>query len=127
MKNPKDTSKYQTYKKPSWWKRNIIEILTIFGGLIAINLIFFADAYTETNTVNPDTAGQLGDFVGGYIGTIFALVGVVLLYSTLKNQRVTTSVEKFETKYFELIKMHRDNVAEIGIGKDFGKNICNND
>src|SRR5690606_36324271 len=56
-------------------------------------------------------------------GTIFALVSVVFLYSTLKNQREASTIEKFETKFFELIKMHRENVAEIGIGKDFGKKI----
>lgn len=121
MKRPKQT--YITYKKPNWLKRNLTEILTIIGGLITINLIFFAKAYTETSIVDPSTAGQLGDFVGGYIGTIFALVSVVFLYSTLKNQREASTAEKFETKYFELIKMHRDNVAEIGIGDDFGKKI----
>lgn len=114
---------YIIYKKPNWLTRNLTEILTIIGGLISINLIFFAKAYTETNTVDPATAGQLGDFVGGYIGTIFALVSVVFLYSTLKNQREASTAEKFETKYFELIKMHRDNVAEIEIGDDFGKKI----
>jgi len=114
---------YISYIKPNWWTRNLTEILTIIGGLITINLIFFASAYTETNTIDPATAGQLGDFVGGYIGTIFALVSVVFLYSTLKNQREVSTTEKFETKYFELIKMHRDNVAEIGIGDDFGKKI----
>jgi Putative phage abortive infection protein len=114
---------YETYIKPNRWTRNLIEILTIAGGLITINLIFFANAYRETNTVDPATAGQLGDFVGGYIGTIFALVSVVFLYSTLKNQRESSTIEKFETKYFELIKMHRDNVAEISIGDDFGKKI----
>ncbi|SFW74226.1 Putative phage abortive infection protein [Sinomicrobium oceani] len=114
---------YETHKPSNWWTRNWIEILTVFGGLITINLIFFAKAYTKTDTVNPETAGQLGDFVGGYIGTIFALISVVFLYSTLKNQREASQIEKFENKYFELIKMHRDNVAEIGIGEDFGKKI----
>lgn len=114
---------YISYKQPNWWTRNLTEILTIIGGLISINLIFFAGAYTESDTIDPATAGQLGDFVGGYIGTIFALVSVVFLYSTLKNQREASTIEKIETKYFELIKMHRDNVAEISTGEDFGKKI----
>jgi hypothetical protein len=114
---------YQTYKKPNWWKRNKIEILTIVGGILAINAIFISKVYRETNTINAEAAGQLGEFVGGYIGTIFALVSVVFLYGTLKEQRQASTIEKFETKYFELIKMHRDNVSDIGIGKDFGKKI----
>lgn len=68
---------YETYTKPNWWQRNRTEALTIIGGIVAINLILIANVYRETNTVNPETAAQLGDFVGGYIGTIFALVSVV--------------------------------------------------
>lgn len=78
---------YETYMERNWWKRNRIEVLTIIFGLIAINVIFFAKAFRASGTVNPETAGQLGDFVGGYIGTIFALASVVFLYSTLKSQR----------------------------------------
>lgn len=114
---------YQTFVKPNWWKRNWVEITTILSGLLTINLIFLAKAYRQTNEINPATAGQLGDFVGGYIGTIFALISVVFLYSTLKNQRESSNISSFENKYFELIKMHRDNVSEIGIGDDFGKKI----
>ncbi len=114
---------YQTFVKPNWWRRNWVEITTIIGGLLTINFIFLAKAYRETNEIDPTTAGQLGDFVGGYIGTIFALISVVFLYSTLKNQRESSEISSFENKYFELIKMHRDNVSEIGIGDDFGKKI----
>lgn len=116
-------SPYQTYKKPTWWSRNWLELAIIIVGFILINLIFLAKAYRETKTINPETAGQLGDFVGGYLGTIFALISVVFLYSTLKNQRHSSSIEKFENKYFELLRLHRDNVNEIGIGKDFGRKI----
>ncbi|MBA2583833.1 MAG: putative phage abortive infection protein [Bacteroidetes bacterium] len=114
---------YENYQQPNWWSKNWVEFTTIVGGLIAINLIFIAKVYRVSETVNPETAGQLGNFVGGYIGTIFALIGVVFLYSTLKNQRETSQVEKFENKYFELIKLQRDNVSEIGIGEDFGRKI----
>ncbi len=115
-------SPYETYKKPSRFSKNWIAIVTIFMGLISINLIFFSKSYMG-DTVDPAKAGQLGDFVGGYIGTIFALVSVMFLYLTLRDQRESSTIEKFETKYFELIKLHRDNVAEIGIGEDFGKKI----
>lgn len=116
-------SPYQTYTKPTLWSRYWLELVTIICGFISINIIFFAKAYRETKTINPETAGQLGDFVGGYIGTIFTLISVIFLYSTLKNQRHSSSIEKFENKYFELLRLHRDNVNEIGIGKDFGRKI----
>jgi hypothetical protein len=116
-------SPYQTYIKPNWWTRNWVESTIILGGIITINLIFISKAFRQTDMVDPTTAGQLGDFVGGYIGTILALISVVLIYSTFKEQRHSSTTEKFQNKYFELIKMHRDNVAEIGIGADFGKKI----
>lgn len=69
------------------------------------------------------TTGQLGDFVGGYVGTIFALASVVLLLATLRNQLRASEQQNFENKYFELIKMHRDNVAEFQIGDKTGRKV----
>ena len=54
-----------------------------------------------------------GTFVGGVIGTIFSLAGVVLLFLTLKEQRDAFRKERFETRLFEMIKIYRENVAEI--------------
>ena len=48
---------YETYTKPNWLRRNWIETLTIFCGIVSINLILIANAYRETGTVNPETAG----------------------------------------------------------------------
>jgi len=114
---------YEIYKKPDWWKRNSIEIWITALGLFVIALVFSADVYRETNTLNIEGAAQLGDFVGGFIGTIFTLISVLLLYSTLKDQRTASTIEKFETKYFELIKMHRENVNEMGLKDHLGKKI----
>jgi hypothetical protein len=114
---------YETYKKPSWCERNSTEIIILLVGLFTIASVFFAKAYRETNTLNIEGAAHLGDFVGGFIGTIFTLISVLLLYSTLKDQRTASTVEKFETKYFELIKMHRENVAEMGLKEHLGKKI----
>ena len=120
---PEKNNSYETYKKQNWFNKNLIEILIILGGLITINLIFLADVYRETDTLNIEGAAQLGDFVGGFIGSIFTLISIILLYSTLKDQRTSSTIEKFETKYFELIKMHRENVAEMGLKEHLGKKI----
>src|SRR5690606_19147448 len=121
MKNKQGN--YETYKKPNWWKRNTIEILIATGGLILIGLVFLAKVYRETDTLNIEGAAQLGDFVGGFIGTVFTLISILLLYSTLKEQRIASTIEKFETKYFELIKIHRENVNEMGLKDHSGKKI----
>src|SRR5271155_3712514 len=104
-----------TRQKASFWRRYQVEILIVTFGFTAINLIFLSKAFRQTYTIDPASAAQLGSFVGGYVGSIFALVGVVLLFSTLKGQRRTSEIQHFETKYFELLKIHRDNVAEFDL------------
>jgi hypothetical protein len=110
-------------KKPSFFREYAVEIGIVAGGLVAVNLIFVAKAFRQSTTVDPEYAGQLGSFVGGYVGSIVALVSVVLLFVTLKSQRLASAQESFETKYFELIKMHRDNVAEVGIKGGSGRKV----
>jgi hypothetical protein len=48
---------------------------------------------------------------------------VLLIYSAFKDQRLSSTTEKFQNKYFELIKIHRENVAEIKIGEETGKKV----
>lgn len=100
-----------------------IEILILVTGLVGMNLIFIAKAFRTTDTINATSAGQLGDFVGGFVGTFFALVSVVLLISTLRNQRRSAQVLNFEAKYFELLRLHRDNVAELEVQSITGRKL----
>lgn len=106
-----------------WWREWRLEFVIFGCGFIALNSIFIAEAFREGTTVDRTAAGQLGDFVGGYIGTYFALVTVVLVIKTLKEQRRSGESEKFETKYFELIKIHRDNVTEMRLQTIPGRRI----
>lgn len=107
----------------SWLREYWVEILVLAIGFAAMNLIFIAQAFRATDTVNPASAGQLGDFVGGYIGTFFALASVVLLTATLRNQRRSSQILNFEAKYFELLRLHRDNVAELEVQNVTGRKL----
>jgi hypothetical protein len=95
------------------WK---LELLIGVFGFAAMNSIFIAKAFRETHTIDRQSAGQLGDFVGGYFGTLFSLATVVLVVRTLNNQVEASKEDHLETKYFELLKMHRDNVSEMELG-----------
>lgn len=105
-----------------WLNHYWFELAIFFIGTACILSTFFADSY-RGNKLDPTLAGLFGDFVGGFIGTFFALISVVLLFATLRNQRNSSSLENFETKYFELIKMHRDNVAELEVQGLKGRKI----
>lgn len=99
-----------------------IEIVIILSGLVVMNLIFLSPAF-RSGRIDREAAANLGSFVGGYIGSLFALTGVVLLYTTLRTQRESTEKQSFETRYFELLKMHRDNVAEAGLKSTQGRRL----
>jgi hypothetical protein len=69
-------------RKHSIWREYWREFLIVLIGLAAANAIFISRAFRQSTTIDPGTAGQLGSFVGGYIGAMFALIGIVLLFST---------------------------------------------
>lgn len=120
----KEYQNIQSKYKPDESNFLIIHWVEIFIILI-IAISIYVLAREEVNFVYKDLpgAGQFGDFVGGYIGTVFTLVSVLILYMTLRLQRISTEIEKFENKYFGLLNLHRDNVREIGIGNVNGKKV----
>lgn len=81
------------------------------------------------NPVYYDAFGTYGDFFGGVIGTIIAVVGVVFVYRTyenqnrtLKNQIIFQKKDQIESRFFELLKLHERNVEEL---KGLDRNIFN--
>ncbi|WP_394808910.1 hypothetical protein [Nitrosomonas sp.] len=85
----------------AWIREHILEIITLLVGFGAMNLIFMAEVFHASNTVDAEGASQLGDFVGGYVGTFFVLFSVVLLLKNLRDPRKSTEILNFEAKYFE--------------------------
>jgi hypothetical protein len=123
MNMPQQTRLVPPVVMTSWWAEYRTEIVIVLIGFGVMNLIFFPSAFRDGFTVDRAAAGQLGDFVGGYVGTAFVLLSVVLLFITLKKQRLTAQEQSFETKYFELIKIHRDNVDELQLKGTRGRKI----
>lgn len=92
---------------------------TVFFG---IEFIFNTNELSD-GQIEPAIWGQFGDIIGGFVGTIVALIGVLLLFETLKQQRRANKKQQVETRFFELIKLHRDNVAEMQAKNEIGRNI----
>ena len=107
-------------------------ILTIVGFLI---LIFFSYKVFNFQAIKDPIVdvqfapiGQIGDFVGGYVGTLFSIVGIVLLFETLALQRKESSESKavflkqqFDNTFFELLKLHKENVENFSTFDFFGE------
>jgi hypothetical protein len=121
MTGPKRFQRPVRPRRPLW-RDYSFELGTAVAGVAALFAIFLAKAF-RGDTVDPVAASQLGDFVGGFFGSFFVLVSVVLLVRTLREQGHAEHRERFENKYFELIKMHRDNVAEMLLENSPGRRV----
>lgn len=78
---------------------------------------------------NFSESGQVGDTIGGIMGPFIALIASFLTFIAFWAQYKSNSkqteqfrlqandmkIERFENKYYEMIKIHRDNVSEITI------------
>lgn len=120
MSEPNISADTTAWKR--WWHDYRWVVLGAAVGFAVMNLIFLSPAFRE-GEVDPTAAGQLGDFVGGYVGTLFGLVSVILLYLTLRREIKANALQHFENRYFEMLKMHRDNVASVGLQGATGPKI----
>ena len=115
-------------------KANIIAFGLIGAGIIIfiyyIIALLINGFWRWGKDINISETGEFGDFVGGFIGTIISAAGFLFLYLTLKdqregsnNQRKSFEKERFESNFFELLKLHRDNVAALKYKKQVFETI----
>lgn len=100
-----------------------IAIIILLLGIMTI-LIFSSVLPFNDWSFQPDSElfAQYGNFIGGFVGTIFSLVGVLLLYQTLiaqqksleqqilsqNTQKQSFEIEQFENTFFNLLKTQQD-------------------
>jgi len=68
-----------------------------------------------------EASGNFGSYVGGFVGTIFSLAGFILVYLSLREQKLAFQKERFESKFFELLSFHRENVSSLEFKKSDNK------
>ncbi len=106
--------KSKTYYYLAWF-------LIFLGTIVTVWYLFLlkADGWSFWNVdkMNIERSGQFGDYIGGFVGTLFSLAGFIFLYLTLKEQRLAFRKERFENHFFELIKLHRENINELAYTK----------
>ena len=69
--------------------------------------------YLQKNNTDYTTTGQFGDFVGGVIGTFFALAGTLLIYLSFSAQTKENKRNAFESSFFEMMRIYRENINEL--------------
>ena len=98
------------------------EIYTAVAAIALITFFAFIPAFRGWN-IDANNASNYGQFIGGYFGTIFLIISVALLFGSYRNQRANNEKAAFENRFFELLKFHRDNLTEIGIGERTGRRV----
>ncbi|WP_159435238.1 putative phage abortive infection protein [Pedobacter suwonensis] len=78
------------------------------------------EIFNGIGELDMNATGQVGDFIGGIVGTLVATFSIILLYKTLTAQRESSNSQasefaksQNESRFFELLRIHRDNVSEI--------------
>lgn len=69
--------------------------------------------FDSSEKIDYEAFGTYGDFFGGVIGTLFAIIGVIYVYRTFHNQTTFHKKEQIESRFFELLKLHEKNVEDL--------------
>lgn len=123
----------------------IIGILISFITMVVLVIVFKWNQPISTDenyVINHELLGTYGDFIGGVIGTLFAILAALLMFSTLKSQRELTEksnslqadiaraatksqenlaelqaqeakLQRFNSLFFELLSLFRSQRAEL--------------
>lgn len=81
------------------WLVGIAISFGILGFLVFVISIFYfqnAEEFDKTKAINSNKFGDFGSFMSGSVGTIWALVSVILFYLTLRLQRKELGFQRDE-------------------------------
>lgn len=94
----------------------ILIIFSIFL-LVILPFIIFNQAYFNWSlNIDTDLASRFGDFFGGFIGTLFSILSVLLLIYTITSQYIETSKNKAKDHFFKMLDYHTENVRSTKVG-----------
>ena len=111
---------------------DILISLAAFLLITSIILFFVGPEFIKSryyDLPNQEIKGQMGDSFGGTMGPVIAWIAAILTFAAFyiqyeanKEQRSQfakqaddTVIERFENRFFELIRLHRENVQEQNI------------
>lgn len=98
-------------------------------GLLILCLLPFLLTREKFSFLDYNTTGQIGDTIGGIAGPVIALIAAMLTFlafwiqvqankaqtKQFNKEDTDTKIDRFENKFYVLLKLHRENVTEINI------------
>jgi hypothetical protein len=101
-------------------------IVIILGAAISVYFLIELSTPEDLNSNGKwtmEVSGQAGEFIGGIVGTLFGLSGTFLIYLSFREQTNQNKREAFEAAYFEMIRLHRENVGEMRLSQEIDGRI----
>lgn len=99
-------------------------VLLILGGIVAVWFLVLCNTkYSIGSDFNFEETGQFGDYIGGVVGTVFALAGTILVFASFVQQQHRNTIESFEKNYFEMLRVHEDIVREMSYNGKHSRDI----
>jgi len=96
--------------------------LLFFGAISIFVLPFLFTLPSYFGITDFTNRGPVGDTVNGIAGPFLALAGIIVTFLAFyiqvkanEQQRKDIRVERFENKFYELLRLHKENVNEIAI------------
>ncbi|MFA6152870.1 MAG: hypothetical protein WC716_16220 [Chitinophagaceae bacterium] len=95
---------------------SFVSILILLFGIYKIADYFilrnftFCPVNTRSNKEIIEESAHFGDLVGGVLGTFLAAIGTGFLIYTFWKQQLNFRKERFESRFFELMKIYRESV-----------------
>lgn len=96
-----------------------IKIICFIFGILTITVILFIlfnEVYFNFSyKIDVDLASKFGIFFGGFIGTLFSILSVLLLIYTITSQYIETSKNRAKDHFFKMLDYHTENVRSIKV------------
>ncbi|HET6225267.1 MAG TPA: putative phage abortive infection protein [Bacteroidia bacterium] len=100
----------------NWFYRNWAILTVVICCILSGVSIYLYCSKFRKDELSDSTSdwGTFGDYIGGVLGTILSFFSVILIYATYKNQVVFSSLQQFETTFFNLLQNQREILKSLG-------------
>lgn len=104
-----------------FFKLNKYYIFWFFIFCLLFTICFYFGQRLNSASFN-EYFGTFGDFIGGVLGTLFALISVAFMKKTFesqreesKNQRNDAAIQRFNDMFYELLRLYREQVESLSL------------
>ena len=95
----------------------------VFAILILLLFLFKTTELDTNSSIDSNIFGNYGATVGGILAAIFGLVSILLVIQSLDEQERQNELQNIESRFFELLKIYRENVSQFSSKRKKGREV----